>query len=230
MKIILSKKHLFLALFLIVSLVYLYAKINNLLVLAQFSKPLVVPMITLYYLFSVKTVNKLFLVALFFAICSGVTGFFHFEGYVHIIAIMGFSLLFILINMILIAEMIGEIQVVKFYKVIIPFVLVLFSLYYFVFKGGGYITWLYYVFGTIVAIYASFSFYLYTEKRTMSSLLNLIGVLAFIFSIIAKGLEYIDDGKVIYKIINIIFLTLHFFLVCQAFIGFGSEVKKEMKY
>lgn len=231
MKIKLSKTHLLLALFIIVSLVYLYAQIKNLPILGFYSKPLIVPIIVFYYLISVKTVNKLFSMALFFAFCGGgSTLFFSFSGFTHMVVIMGFSLLFILINIVIIAEMIGEIKAIKFYKIIIPFVLVLLLLYYISFKGGGHIRWLYYVFGTVVAIYASFSFYLYIEKRTVASLLNLIGVLAFVFSIIAKGLEHIDGGKTIYKIVNIIFYTLHIFFVCQAFIGFANDEKKELEF
>jgi len=217
----LHKQNILLLILIIVSSIYAYGDVNDLQTIKHISKLFITPIITVYYFVSTKRVNKVFLLALFFIYCENLFAI-NANEQLFILA-MGCALLFILLNMIIVAEKIGRIKLFKLLKILIPIVLVLLTVLYVIFKNGSEITWLFYVLGIIIAIYSSFSVYLYTKDHSKGSSLNLIGVLSFILASIVKGTERIGGTITVFKILNVVFYVSSLFFITRAYISFDSE-------
>ena len=210
-----KRENILLIILVIVSLVYAYAYTQGSITLMYFSKPLIAPTALLFYLSKAQKVDKLFILALFFAFLGNVLLIGPDDNF--FVLGMSSNLIFILINMLIVTGKITDIDMFKFFKIAIPMILILIAVLYYMFAESRDITLLFYVFGGILALYASFSIYLYNEKKDQASLLNLIGVVLFLLSAIARGFDHINKTKTIYRIINIILYTSSLYFITRAY-------------
>jgi len=185
-------------------------------------KPLILVLVLLGYLIFSKEKNKELIFAFFFLFCETIFTFFANNELIFIQS-LGCALLFILMNMVIVTKMIGQITITRFLKIMFPTALVSCILAYFLFKGGEIVTLLFYVFTVVIALYISFSIYLYILKKDKSSLLNLIAVMLFIFSAATRALSKMYGKSEITEILNIIFFTSYLCLIAKAVIIFNDE-------
>ncbi len=219
----LTKSNSILGLFVLMSIVYAYANITDATWLLYISKILLTPTLLIYYVLTTRKVNTLFVLALVFIFSENM--FVLNKEPTFFILGMGFALLFILMQMLIVTNRIGEIDIKKFLKILIPFMFIFLGILYFIFKNGGDITWIYYVLGFIIAIYGSFSFYLYFKEKSEAALHYLIGTIFFILSAIVKGLNMIDDRNIYLKVFNIIFYVISLIFIAKAIISFDASKK-----
>jgi len=225
----LKRKNILLILCLVVAIVYYYLFVDGLEYLYKM-KPLILGFVALYYAASVslKNINIFFSTSLLFLFCETLLAFFSDSNDLIYILSLGFALLFVLMNMILVSNMIGEIKTSMFFKIVFPTVFALSVIAYLIFQGGGLIIYLFYVFAVVIALYSSFSVYLFYKKRNKVSLLNLIAVLLFLFSAITRALNKMDQRMAIYEILNVIFFTSYLFLIAKAVILFSTSENKDI--
>jgi hypothetical protein len=190
--------------------------------MAYVSKSLVVPMILVYYICSAKKIDKLFVFGFLFAFCGNILLFNTSEFF--FVLSMGCALLFLLIHMVLIANLIGTIKMVEFLKMSIPFMIILILLVYLIFHNKKQINSVFYVFGSVVAIYIAFSLYLFRLKKNNASLLNLIGVAFFLLFSITRGIEETTGVKGIYSVLAIFFYPSFLFFITKAY----ADIHKDL--
>ena len=219
----LKKENILLILLFIAALVYAYGFATQNKMLIYFSKPLIAPTAGLFYISITPKIHWLFVISLFFTFLGNVLMINPTEG--RFVLGMGSTLLFIVLNMLIIAEEIGEMNTTKFFKITLIMVAALTAVQYFLFTNAGQITLLFHVFGGILAIYASFAIYLYLDKKDNASLFNLIGTSLFIMAAIARGLDRINISKVTYRLINIALYTLSLYFIAKAYAESASKVR-----
>ncbi len=201
-------------LFSIAAITYGYAYMNEFLSIMFVSKSFVIPMLSTYYITTTKRISNLFLLGLLFAFCGNLVLFN--SGQIFFILSMGCALFFLLIHMVLIATLTGAIRTYEFLKISIPFVIVVVGSIYLIFNGENQIKILFYVFGTVLGIYLSFSYYLFRKRNNNATLLNLIGVFVFLLYCVFKGIEVTQQSNDIYTVITHSLYPIFLFLVTRA--------------
>ena len=226
----LSKSTILLLAFIVISLIYGYGYtyetqlIQYLPIwLMSFLAVVYYVVLAFYYIFSADKVNKLFLLALFFAL-SGDLLFFNKANF----AIgLGAFVFFILLNMLIVSKKIGEIKIATFFITIIPFLLILMLVLSIFFSEVGMIKLLFLTYGCILGLYASFSLYYYVKKKHFISLLNLVGVLCLIVATVIRGLRETEGHKTTYRLLNITFYTCFLLIICYGYVLSDSYIKQE---
>ncbi len=213
-----------LPLFVTAAITYGYAYMNELLSIAYVSKSLVVPMLLAYYLSTTERINKLFLLGLFFAFCGNLVLFN--SSQTSFILSMACALFFLLIHMVLIANLIGTIRTSEFIKILIPLVTMVIGSIYLIFNNESQIKILFYVFGAVLGIYVSFSYYLFRKRNNQASMLNLIGVFVFLVYCVFKGIEVAQQSSGLYTIITLSLYPIFLFLVTKALVMLDLENDK----
>ncbi len=194
---------------------------NDLLVFAYISKSLVVPMLLVYYVAATDSVNKLFIFGLIFAFCGNLVLFS--SSQISFILSMACALFFLLIHMVLIANLIGTIKTTTFLKISIPLMCVIILSIYFIFNNENQIEVLFYVFGGVLGIYIAFSYYLFRKRESNAAFLNLIGVLFFLMYCFFKGFEVTQNSKGVYSIVALTLYPIFLFLITKAFATIDRE-------
>ncbi len=214
-------KPLLLVSFLIVSAIYTYAHVHDIENLKYLSKPFLMPLLVSYYLLITKIIDRKFLLALFFAFCGDL--FFLTQKESLFILGMSCFLIFMLINMIIIANRIGEIKLAMFYLTLLPFILICIAVISIYFGDVGLMKLLFIIYGGVLGLYGAFALYWYLKEKNKWPLLNLIGVLFFFLATIGNGLKKVEGPKDIYKIVNMTFYIASVLLIC---ISYANHIKK----
>ncbi len=213
--------------FLSVSVLYTYANVHDIELLKYVSKPFLIPLLGSYYLSIAKVVDSKFLIALFFAFCGDLL----FLSQKEPLFILGMScfLIFMLLNMIIIANRIGEIKLAIFYLTLLPFILICITVISIYFGDVGLMKLLFIIYAGVLGLYGAFALYWYLKEKKKWPLLNLIGVLFFFLATIGKGLKTIEGPKDIYKIVNMTFYVVSLLLICSSYANHIKKVQGGLK-
>lgn len=210
-----ANKTLLLISFLIVAIVYTYALVADVSWLKHWSKPFLMPLLALYYITIAKIIDTKFLVALCFAFCGDLLFLSQKESFF----VLGMSsfLIFILMNMIIIAKRTGEIKLAPFYLTILPFVLICMGVISVYFGDVGFMKLLFIIYAGVLGLYGAFALYWYIKEKNKWVLLNLVGVLLFFLAAISKGLKMVEGPKEIYKILNMTSYVLSMIFITTSY-------------
>ncbi len=210
-----TNKALLLISFLIVSALYTYAHMYDVIWLKYWTKPFLMPFLTLFYITIAKKIDTKFIIALCFAFLGDLLFLSQKESFF----ILGMScfLIFILLNMIIISNRIGEIKLATFYLTILPFILICIAIISVYFGDVGLMKLLFIIYAGVIGLYGAFSLYWYVKERDKWALLNLIGVLFFFIAAIGKGLKMVEGPKEIYIIVNMTFYIASMLLICTSY-------------
>jgi drug/metabolite transporter (DMT)-like permease len=228
----LSKKNVLLISFILVSITYAFVYVNDSIQKEYFSNTVMSLLIFVYYallgfyyIVGSKRNNKIFLVALFAALCGDLL----FLNNVSFILGLALFFFFILMNMLILTKKIGEIKIDTFFISIIPFLLILIMVLSLFFSNVGLLKLLFLIYGSTLGLYASFSLYFYLKDKSNLALINLIGILFFIAATVIRGLRESDEETTTYKFLNIIFFTVALLLITNAYIISDNKQVKDKK-
>lgn len=219
------KKHIFLLLFFVVSVMYAYGIANELNSIIYLYKPFLVLTLTLHYVTNTPEINKTFLFALVFALLGDV--FFNIITEEFFMLAMSSFMIFNLLLIIIAANKAGEISVRFLLVSTIPFVLILAYVLMNYLNNVGSISLLIAIFGFIVVLLGAFSSYAYFKKRNRSTLFFFLGSLAFVITTISKGLKQFTlmyDYDV--RLMNTVCYVLSLFFFCHAMVIKDEVVAK----
>jgi len=228
----LSRKNIILISYILISIIYGFVYVNDLIMKEYFSTTIMsflifvyYALLGFYYVVSSNNNNKIFLMALFAAFCGDLM-FFN-----NISFILGLALFFffILMNMLILTKKIGEIKIDTFFISIIPFLLILIMVLGLFFTDVGLLKLLFLIYGSTLGLYASFSLYFYLKKKSKEAFINLIGILFFIAATVLRGLRESKEDTTTYKFLNIIFFTIALLLITSAYILSDNKLLKDKK-
>lgn len=184
------KKNILLIIFFIISLWYGYSNIAGELGSQYLLKPFMVSSLLIHYLVTAKKPNVFFMSALIFALLGDL--FFNIITDEAFMFGMASFLVFNLFMMIVVADRAGEIQISNLFLAMIPFLLILFIVIYYLFSDAGDNKILLTIYGVALVFLCTFSLYYYIKTKSTVALYFVIGSSLFVLAGIAKAAkEYI---------------------------------------
>jgi len=216
-----SLKNIFLTFFVLVVILYSYSFINDIVIVKFITKPILNIMLGFYCIAVFNPLNRLYLLALFFDGLGDMLFVLNTKS--AFILVMGVFLFYMLTNMLVLTEKIGEIRMTTFFKLIIPFFIILVLVITLIFEKVGVLKLFFTIYGIVISLYAGFALYFYVRERHKYSLFNLIGVLFFIGASVIFGLYKMEGVDIFWKILNAIFYTGSLLLI---YVGYMFEEKK----
>ena len=150
-------------------------------------KPLIFPTLAMVYIFSVSKKNKLYLTALFFSFLGDIFLLNH----SNLFFMFGLTS-FLIMHLIYILIVNQDIRSYKIRNVIvtsIPFILVLVFTIFFVYRNLSEFFIPIIIYGIVVSVLGTISFYNYLEKRSGTASILLLGIFFFITSNAMSAIE-----------------------------------------
>lgn len=223
------KQHIFLILFFLVSILYGYGLVYNVISYIYLYKPFVIIFLILYYFSKSKKYNLLFLIGLGFAFVGDL--FYNLNTFDTNLIAMSCFLVFNLVLTIIAAERAGVIKTTKLLLSMLPFIFIFVYVVYKFFSNAGDMMLLIGVYGFIVVLLCSFSLNTLVKRRDVSSLLFFLAALLFVVSSVCEGLEHFSNPHITFFIdllnITSYILSLFFFSVALILTTLKSNSKKE---
>lgn len=210
------KKNILLIIFFIVSLCYGYSNISANLGNQYLLKPFMVSTILMHYTIVAKKIDVFFISALLFALLGDL--FFNIVTEEAFMFGMASFLVFNLFMTIVVAERAGEIQISNLFLAMIPFLLLLFIIIYYLFPNAGEVKILLTIYGFALVFLCSFSLYYYIKTKSIVALYFVLGSSLFVLAGIAKAVKEYIGITVSMEIMNNVAYMLSLFFYYRALI------------
>lgn len=206
-----NKKNTILLLSVISTICYIYARITlnrDVLIIA---KPVAVLSVIIYYLFQTNRVNYIYLGALLACFVSDIL--FLFLGAKGLF--IGLTLYF-MASCIISIDIVGRVKIFDvsdFLKILLPTAIVMFSLFYFMFKDIGIIKMAVLLFSISLILLMSSALFYYSKTSEKDAVWILFGAFLFFMSNLIAGLNRFIDSKPIYGALASLFYISSLFCI-----------------
>lgn len=208
---------LILTLFIIVSIVDIFSILNNQLFIRYFSKPLLMlSLIALYYA-SVKKVNKLYIVGLFFSFLGDV--FLLNNGKMYFMLGLVSFLLAHIIYIKITTSFIKTKSISKITIAILPFLIFIIVLLSVLKSHLGELLIPVIIYGIVISVFGIVATLNYITNKSKANLWLFFGALFFIASDSMLAINKFYQPKEIYAVLIMLTYIIAQFLICKAMIG-----------
>lgn len=150
-------------------------------------KPLIFPVLAMVYIISVSKIKKLYLAALFFSFLGDIFLLNH-SNLFFMFGLTSF-LVMQLIYILIVNQDISSYKIRNLIVASIPFIIVLVFTIFFVYKNLSEFFIPIIIYGAIISILGTLSFYNYLEKRSDTASILLLGIFIFIISNAMSAIE-----------------------------------------
>lgn len=210
----LLKKNILLIIFFIVSFWYGYTNISGDIGNQYLLKPFMVSSLLIHYLVTAKKPNVFFTSALIFALLGDL--FFNILTEEAFMFGMASFLVFNLFMLIVVADRAGEIQMSNLFLAMIPFLLLLFIVIYYLFSGAGDNKILLTIYGIALVFLCTFSLFYYIKTKSTVALYFVLGSTLFVLAGIAKAVKEYIGITLSMEIMNNVAYTLSLYCYYKA--------------
>ncbi len=219
-----NKTKFALVIFLIVSTIDIIGVFSQHISIRNFSKPLIIPSLIVYYYFSVKKSNKIYLLGLIFSFLGDV--FLLGNGELYFMLGLGAFLVAHLFYIKITTDLIHNKSLQKTVMAAVPFVIFFTILISILKEHLGKLMLPVIIYGMIISIFGMMTTLNYSSKKSKANLYLFLGAIFFIVSDSMLAFNKFYSAKEIFGILIMTTYIVAQFLICKALIKKDSDNAK----